>query len=391
VRSWGHVQMFSPWKYNTDSVAVDLLQKSGWNHPEPEHFPTGMELVTEYLEPLSSLTALANHISYDAQVIAVTRLGYDKVKTGARSDAPFLIYYRDADGVESSVLASAVLDTSGTVGQPNPLGTGGISAIGESDLHSRITYGVPDLLGVDRARYAGKRVLVVGSGDSAFNSLINLVTLRTEAPETEILWAVRRAPDTINFGGGAQDALPERGALGARVQALVEHGGLRLISSVHITKLELVDEAIKIDAGSIEIPPVDEIVAVTGYRPDLDMIRELRLSLDPIVESPAALAPLIDPNLHSCGTVPPHGVEELTHPESRFYIAGMKSYGRAPTFLMLTGYEQVRSIIAALAGDWEAAKNVQLVLPETGVCSSAGQVERIPVGVGATSCCSGCC
>ena len=48
----------------------------------------------------------------------------------------------------------------------------------------------------------------------------------------------------------------------------------------------------------------------------------------------------------------------------------MKSYGRAPTFLLATGYEQVRSVVAALAGDWEAARDVQLDLPETGVCSS---------------------
>ena len=99
-------------------------------------------------------------------------------------------------------------------------------------------------------------------------------------------------------------------------------------------------------------------------------MRELRLSLDSSVESTAALAPLIDPNLHSCGTVRPHGEAELRHPEKNFYIAGMKSYGRAPTFLLATGYEQVRSIVAGLNGDWQAAREVHLHLPETGVCTS---------------------
>src|SRR3546814_3202733 len=61
---------------------------------------------------------------------------------------------------------------------------------------------------------------------------------------------------------------------------------------------------------------------------------------------------------------------ELAQPDTGFYIAGIKSYGRAPTFLMATGYEQVRSIAAALAGDMTAADDVQLDLPETGVCSS---------------------
>ena len=112
----------------------------------------------------------------------------------------------------------------------------------------------------------------------------------------------------------------------------------------------------------------DELIVCTGARPDLAMLRELRLDLDPAVEATRSLAPLIDPNLHSCGTVRPHGEAELRQPEKDFYIIGMKSYGRAPTFLMATGYEQARSVVAALCGDWEAARAVRLNLPETGVC-----------------------
>ena len=67
--------------------------------------------------------------------------------------------------------------------------------------------------------------------------------------------------------------------------------------------------------------------------------------------------------------MPPHGAAEFAHPEPGFYIVGAKSYGRAPTFLMTTGYEQVRSIAADLAGDRNAAERVELVLPETGVCN----------------------
>jgi hypothetical protein len=115
---------------------------------------------------------------------------------------------------------------------------------------------------------------------------------------------------------------------------------------------------------------VDALAAATGFRPDLAMLREVRLELDPGVEAPAQLAPLIDPDFHSCGTVPPHGHRDLTHPDEGFYLVGMKSYGRAPTFLLATGYEQVRSIAAALAGDTEAADSVQLHLPSTGVCST---------------------
>lgn len=134
---------------------------------------------------------------------------------------------------------------------------------------------------------------------------------------------------------------------------------------------------------------VDRVVGATGFRPDHTVTGELRLDLDPVLGSTRALAPLIDPNVHSCGTVPPHGVDELTHPEPGYYTVGMKSYGRAPTFLMATGYEQVRSIVAALAGDWHAARDVQLELPETGVCSSSFTVDtngRIQSDTG-----GGCC
>ncbi len=132
----------------------------------------------------------------------------------------------------------------------------------------------------------------------------------------------------------------------------------------------------------VHVTAIDEIIACTGQRPDLDMTRELRLELDPWLEGVRALGPLIDPNLHSCGSVPPHGHRELSHPEPGFYTIGVKSYGRAPTFLLLTGYEQARSVVAAIAGDLEAADNVHLVLPETGIC----ETDFVEDGAG---CCGG--
>ncbi len=114
----------------------------------------------------------------------------------------------------------------------------------------------------------------------------------------------------------------------------------------------------------------DVVVNATGFRPDLAPLREIRTDLDAVVEAPRLLAPLIDPNVHSCGTVEPHGFRELTHPEHGFFLVGMKSYGRAPTFLLATGYEQVRSIVAWLAGDMASASRVELTLPATGVCST---------------------
>ena len=226
--------------------------------------------------------------------------------------------------------------------------------------------------------------MVVGSGHSAFNVLLDLVDLADAAPGTEVVWAVRRGANRLQnlFGGGINDALPARGELGRRVERLVEAGRLRMATGFRAARVTDTGDGLVVAGQDETLPPVDEIVVATGYRPDLSLLSELRLNLDPAVESPAALAPLIDPNVHSCGSVPPHGAEELRHPEADVYVVGMKSYGRAPTFLMLTGYEQVRSVACAIAGDWEGARDVRLVLPETGVCSSGILADR---GV---SCCA---
>lgn len=385
VAEWSHVRFFSPWRYSVDKVAANLLAESGWETPDPGSYPTGADLIDRYLLPLANLPVMQSRIRFGTEVASVTRDGFDKMKTPGREHAPFLVTVRDGDGSDEHVLARAVIDASGTWTRPNPLGASGLPAIGEQSMANRIAYGIPDVLGTARERYAGRRVLVVGSGHSAFNVLLDLVDLADEAPGTEIAWAIRRASDRIQnlFGGGIDDALPARGELGARVQRLVTAGRLRLVTGVRIAKLVDTDVGIVVSGQDSVLPPVDEIIAATGFRPDFEPLSELRLSLDPALESPAALAPLIDPNVHSCGTVPPHGAEELKHPESDFYIAGMKSYGRAPTFLMLTGYEQVRSIAAAIAGDWDAARDVQLVLPETGVCSSTSVLAERGV-----SCCA---
>jgi thioredoxin reductase len=260
---------------------------------------------------------------------------------------------RTAEGREDEVRARAVIDASGTYTSPNPLGANGLPARGEAALAGRIFYGIPDVLGTARERYAGKRVLVAGSGHSAFNALLDLARLADEAPGTRVTWVVRApvAKASALFGGGEDDELPARGALGQGVRRLVQTGRVRLVS-LRIEGLEEQADGIVVhgespDGDAVALAPVDEVVACTGFRPDLSLLRELRLEIDPVVEAPTALAPLIDPNVHSCGTVRPHGAEVLKHPEAGFYAVGMKSYGRAPTFLLLTGYEQVRSVVAA--------------------------------------------
>jgi thioredoxin reductase len=388
VRLWGHVQVFSPWRYNVDPVAVAMLTAAGWKEPDPDALPTGAEIVTEYLEPLAELPQIAPHLRLGTRVIAVARAGYDKMKTPGRDEAPFEVRVHTADG-EHTLLVRAVIDASGTYTTPNPLGANGLRAIGEAECREQIAYGIPDVLGVHRTRYARRSVLVIGSGHSAFNVLLDLGELAASAPGTTITWAVRRDEVGSMYGGGAADALPARGELGARLRALVDRGRVRLVTGFRTAEVRRSGAGVTVvDANKVALGPVDEVIAVTGFRPDLAMLGELRLDLDGAVESPRALASLIDPNVHSCGTVPPHGAEELRHPEANFYVVGMKSYGRAPTFLMLTGYEQVRSVVAALTGDLESARRVELTLPATGVCSAAPATTACGETADESSCCA---
>lgn len=382
---WGHVRVFSPWKYNIDAAARALLDRSGWTAPDSQGLPTGGEIVRDYLAPLGRLPAIAANLKLGAEVTAITRQGHDKVANDGRKDAPFVIRYRDAGG-EHRVLARAVIDASGTWGRPNPIGIDGLPVPGEGAAPARIAYGIPDVVGKAREDYAGKRVLVIGGGHSAINVALALMELQDAAPGTEIFWALRHASIDRLLGGGLNDQLPERGALGLAARRAMTDGRLNMLTSFAVNGIETQGEGLVVDANLGGKPfnlAIDRIVVTTGFRPDLSFLSEIRIALDPAVEAPPALAPLIDPNYHSCGTVPAHGIAELAHPEPGFTIVGSKSYGRAPTFLMATGYEQVRSVVADIAGDHAAAREVRLVLPETGVCSA--------VGVVTASASAGCC
>jgi hypothetical protein len=387
IREWGHVRVFSPWEFNVDPVAERALEAQGWDAPAPDGYPTGEEIVARYLEPLAAVPAIARSLHLSGRVLAVTKHGVDKLKDAGREEAPYELIV-DERGKECRYLARAVVDASGTWTRPNPLGAGGVPAAGERRHRGRIAYGIPDVLGSDRSRYAGRRVLVVGSGHSAFNAIIDLVALRDSEPNTEIVSAIRGTAPARKYGGGGADQLPARGALGEAVRSLVDDGSIELIGGFQTREVWEFEGRVVLSDGERRIA-ADEIIAATGFRPDLSLLGELRLALDDRVEAARELAPLIDPNLHSCGSVRPHGVDELSHPDTGVYMVGMKSYGRAPTFLLGTGYEQVRSVVAALAGDWEAARRVELVLPETGVCSVSDRPREVEQDVARASACCG--
>lgn len=371
-RDFAHVRLFTPWTYLIDKAGRRLLEADGaWRAPQDEtQVPFAGDVLRSYLEPLAALPTMASQLRLNHRVISISRSGHDRMKDGNRHSRPFVIVAETEAGPKR-YLARAVIDASGTWATPNPIGAGGVPADGEERNAAKIRHGMPDILGKERSRYAGKRVLIVGSGHSSVGNVLNAAALAAEAPGTQIAWAIRRQNPQKLWGGGDADQLAHRGALGTKVHNAVSSGAVSLLPGVSIGAFEATPEGLLVrDVTGEAIAVVDEVIAATGARPDLNMLRELRLEFDLATEAGKTLGPLIDPNHHSCGSVPPHGVEELRHPEPDFYIAGMKSYGRAPTFLLVTGYEQVRSIAAELAGDAEAARAVFLDLPQTGVCST---------------------
>lgn len=372
VRSWGHTRLFSPWKHLVDPASRRLLEAQGWELPDPERAPTGAELVDKYVAPLAAVDAIASRIRTGVHVEAVTREGMDRTRTAGRAATPFSVRVRTANGSVEDVAARAVIDASGTYISPNSLSSSGLELLGMTEIADRVTPALPDVLGRDRHLFAGRRVTVVGAGHSAANTLLALVQLVREEPGTSATWLIRNA-QAVRVSSSADDELADRARLGSGVDQAVASGAIALTDGFEIIRGHRTSDGVELvghQRGEVVTHRTDVVVNATGFRPNLDMLREIRLELDEIVEAPKRLAPLIDPNLHSCGTVEPHGFRELTHPEPGFFIVGMKSYGRAPTFLLATGYEQVRSVTAWLAGDMVSASKVDLVLPATGVCST---------------------
>lgn len=410
VREWSHVRLFSTWGEVVDPAAEKLLAPTGWVRPDADTYPSGGDWAERYLRPLAAV--LGDRVRLGATVTGVSRSGRDRVVDADRESRPYVVHVEHADGREERLTARAVIDASGTWATPGPAGGSGLPALGEKAAADRITYRVPDLKDpAVRDRYAGRRTAVIGSGASAFTALAYLADLARsqDGAGTHGVWILRRGISDSTFGGGEADQLPARGALGLAAKAAVDGGYADAVTGFRTEAVERDADGrlVLVGEDGRRLDPVDEVIVLTGFRPDLTFLDELRLGLDDRLQASVALAPLIDPNQHSCGTVYPHGVNELSHPEKDVYLVGMKSYGRAPTFLAMTGYEQVRSVAASLAGDQEAAERVELTLPETGVCGGAGLFDEpetaqadgggccaapatLQIGVGAPATSGGC-
>ncbi|HEX6151203.1 NAD(P)-binding protein [Nocardioides sp.] len=390
VAEWSHVRLFSAWRELVDPVARRLLEAEGWAAPPADDYPTGGEWRSAYLEPLAKLLGArpSGEVRYDARVIGIGRSGRDLLVDSGRESDPFVVHVATAHGRER-LLGSGVVDASGTWRLPNPLGADGYPAIGEHENRNRISYGTPDFADPDvAARYVGKHVALAGKGASAQGAMIGLTRLARRDPGTRVSWLLRRPNVGDAFGGGDNDQLAERGRLGQAAKAAASTGVVSELTQFRTEAVQVQSDGrlTLVSSDGQRVADVDEVIVVTGFRPDLSFLSEVRLDLDAALGSPRVLADQIHPDHHSCGDVRPHGHRELAQPEPGLYLVGMKSYGRAPSFLAMTGFEQVRSVVAALDGDLEAADRVDLVLPETGVCNGAGAFDETSAVAG-----SGCC
>jgi hypothetical protein len=342
---WGHVRLFTPWEMNVTTLGVAALriQDEAWKPARADEIMTCRELADRYFLPLAKSDLLSDSIQERMEVVAVGREGLLRADLPAddrRADVPFRILLRDADGTERVEHAEVVLDCSGTLGTPNPLGCGGIPAVGELACREQIEYGLPDVLGADRERYVGRETLVLGGGHAAATTVTSLAALSAQDPATHVAWVTRR--DAADGAGPiveiADDPLPQRAALAKKANLLaaqaggpVEHVPQSQIESI---SFDSATQKFSVELGGCDVAhrQFDRVVALVGHRPDARLYGELQA-----IELP-------------------HGTDDPTAPlrfdEPDFYVLGAKTFGRTPGFNLSIGREQIRRLYTIL-GDRE--------------------------------------
>ncbi len=353
VRAWGHVSLFTPWDMNVSPRMASHLGAVGVEVPAGDAYPTGDELVDRLLEPVAALPELAPHIRLGAKVDQVGRQGllkHEEIATPERGGRPFRLLVLTDDG-EEVANADVVLDCTGTYGNANTLGDGGIPAPGERSLADDIRRTIPDF-DAEAAEWVGRTTLLVGAGASAQTAATSLARLAQEAPGTEVVWAVRSPAPT--WGAVPEDPLPERTSLVAEAERLAEGGqpGVAVRTGVAVEALARSDGRVKVTLGNGAGPEevvVDRVLALTGYVGDNRLYRQLQVHECYATAAPIELsAALLGAAAGDCLDQVSHGPDVLRNPEPNFFILGMKSYGRVNQFLLRIGWDQVSDVFGIL-------------------------------------------
>lgn len=362
VLRWGHVKLFSPFGMNVTTLGLSALRSENAKREFPGEGVciTGREHQDVYLDPLAKIGILREHIRLDTQVLSVGKQTYlknDIVENGSRGRQPFRILLRVNKNQDRVEEADVVLDCTGTYGQHRWMGAGGIPAIGEMAAEPHIAYGLEDIPGIRQSAYAGKNVLVVGSGYSAATSVCYLASLAEKHPDTWVYW-LARGSSTQPIKRIANDPLKERDRLAVRANTLATRGEGN-IEFHHQTVIESSewagpDKGFKVTAKCAGKPrtwEVERLIANVGYSPDSSPYRELQIHECYATFGPMNLAAaLLKQEGVDCLQIPPQGAEALRNPEPNFFILGSKSYGRNSHFLLRNGFEQIREVFTLITG-----------------------------------------
>ncbi len=357
IRSWGHVRMFSPHAMNVVTGGSGARDTAGG--PLGKELLTGRQYVERHLEPLAARPELAARITTGTRAIAVSRdrlRKSDGIADPARARSPFRLLLADGQG-ERAVEADVVLDATGTFGTPNWLGQGGIPAVGERDAATALEHRLPDMPGAERARFAGRHTLIVGSGHSAATAVVWLSQIAAAHPRTRITWVTRRSgPRPVPEV--AADPLAERARVTSAANDAAQGATAWLTHVPDASVLEVSRDGPVIVAtlatgGGPRIVRADALLALVGYRPDLDLAREVQVQTCWATEGTYRLAAVLLAGEGNgigtdCLAAVPLGPDTLLHPEAGFFTLGAKSFGRNPNFLIRTGLEQVSDVFAML-------------------------------------------
>ena len=363
VRSWGHVRLFSPFGINSSEWGRGALPTS--DLPASDSLLTGVEFFEQYLLPLSQHSRLKGCIQENTRVLTIGKRHFwkgDAIGRRSRLESPFTLLTESQQNGEQVIEADFVIDCSGTFGNHNWLGDGGVPAVGERQLSERIDYFLPDITGKDQSRFAGRRNLVVGSGYSAATAIVALGSLTEQNYDTEVFWLTRKSTDTP-LSGIDGDTLRGRADLTARANELVANAAskfnwfpasyVRQIRKASDGGIQVTIETNTEQGGSnFKVLTIDNVIANVGYHPDRSLYEELQIHECYASQGPMKLAAaLIGESSADCMRQSSPGTDTLKNPEPGFYILGAKSYGRDSQFLLRIGLEQIESAFDLISAE----------------------------------------
>ncbi len=352
IRQWQHVRFFSPFGMNiSPRVRQALADKT---LPADDAILTGGEFVEAVLAPLSRLPEFDGKIHCGQRVVSIARAGLGKMglpNHPLRTERAFRILTEDGEGREKIFEADIVFDASGVYGQPNWAGSSGMPALGERQLGNRIVRHLRDYSGSEFKRYAGKRVLLIGHGHSAAHAIMALNQIAQQEPATQVIWAVR-TDRTKPIADIPDDPLPERASIASIANAIAQNPpkSIKVLRRAALEALVHNQERLKVKLKvfrSFEEFEIDETTALTGYRPNLEMLRELSADFSGISEGVSGLYRALT-NITDCLAKIDIKPQALQTGEPNFFVVGIKSYGRNPGFLLKSGVDQLEAIFSML-------------------------------------------